>query len=221
MKSSFLIQNGSKDLVVFFGGWGCDTNQFTHLNSERYDVLMFWDYSELPEKLELPKRYENYILISWSLGVYFANYLSQKSGLKFTKAIAINGTLDPIDNYQGIPSKIFQGTIDSMDHAGREKFYRRMCGSRDSLKKYMENSPQRSCEEQKDELIKIYDFVMNNPLEENIYSSAIRGERDFIFPSENLKRFWADDAVTIDLPHFIFFEFKYWEEIVDYAERDK
>lgn len=39
----FLQNNNSYDLIVFFGGWGCDENQFTNLKDDR-DVLVLYDY---------------------------------------------------------------------------------------------------------------------------------------------------------------------------------
>ena len=42
-----LIQNNSKNLIIFLTGWGCDSDQFKFMYSKENDVLIVYDYSNL------------------------------------------------------------------------------------------------------------------------------------------------------------------------------
>ncbi len=220
MNSKFLINNNNSELIVFFGGWGCDPNQFKHLISNTYDVLMIWDYTEITN-VEIPKHYTSYTLIAWSLGVYIANCVLKDSKIDFKESIAINGTNKPIDNKFGIPPVIFEATIDMLNNTGRKKFYKRMCGSREMLEKYNKVEPTRTVEDQKNELIQIQKFVLSNDITSNIFNFAIAGEKDLIFPINNIHNYWGDKVRQIKSPHFIFFDYNIWDEIVHDAKRHK
>ena len=78
MKSCWLSQNNSSNLIVFFAGWSFDETPFKTLSCEGFDVLFIYDYNEISE-LEILKniseKYEQKFLITWSMGVFVAAYL--------------------------------------------------------------------------------------------------------------------------------------------------
>ena len=50
-------QRKTKKIILFFNGWGMDENVVNHLNSEDYDVLMFYDYNSLDTDFDLLNNY--------------------------------------------------------------------------------------------------------------------------------------------------------------------
>ncbi len=137
MKSCWLHKKKSRCLLVFCNGWGMDETPFTRLDSNEYDILVFYDYQDLQPDFEvdlLASEYEELILAGWSMGVVVGQLLFQKNKEMFQKRIAINGTLCPIDDRFGIPRDTFQATHDNYNEATRLKFYRRMCREKSILK---------------------------------------------------------------------------------------
>lgn len=53
-------------------------------------------------------------VFAWSFGVYAAAYWLRKENLSPTMAVAINGTLSPIDDELGIPVGVFNGTLENL-----------------------------------------------------------------------------------------------------------
>ena len=87
--------------------------------------------------------YKSIDVIAWSMGVWAASQAIGSMGLEVNSAIAINGTTHPIDDSKGIPQAIFQGTLDGLNDATLKKFQRRMCGSTESYKLFIEVAPHR------------------------------------------------------------------------------
>jgi biotin synthesis protein BioG len=126
MKKLWINKKNNPDLLLFFNGWGMDEKPFNHLAVDNdLDILMVYDYTTLDDVKELDA-YKTVHLVAWSLGVFAAAKVL--AGKKFASAVAINGTLKPIDEGEGIAPAIFQGTIDLWSEASRMKFNRRMCG---------------------------------------------------------------------------------------------
>ena len=60
-----LIQNNSKNLIIFLTGWGCDSDQFKFMYSKENDVLIVYDYSNLDFDIDI-SNYNKYYLVSFS-----------------------------------------------------------------------------------------------------------------------------------------------------------
>ncbi len=60
MKSKLLINNNSKELIIFMSGWGCDDKQFAGITTSK-DLVIFYDYDDL--KIDFDFSYENSILL--------------------------------------------------------------------------------------------------------------------------------------------------------------
>ena len=84
-----LIQNNSKNLIIFLTGWGCDSDQFKFMYSKENDVLIVYDYSNLDFDIDI-SNYNKYYLVSFSAGVFVAGMIRNILP-KFEKTIAING----------------------------------------------------------------------------------------------------------------------------------
>lgn len=214
MKKLWINKPGAPELLVFFNGWAMDEKPFKHLSaSNELDVLMIYDYTLL-EELEDFSDYKAVHLVAWSLGVFAAAKVL--AGREFASALAINGTLKPIDTGEGIAPAIFQGTIDSWSEIGRMKFNRRMCGVKYN-KQFKANFPARSVEDQKAELIALQKEIVNNPVPANIFQQAIIGLGDKIFTRHAQENHWHNARIPmriIDEPHYFFPALESWKEML-------
>jgi len=213
MKKLWINKQNSPELLLFFNGWGMDEKPFKHLAVDDLDVLMIYDYTVLEDIPELDD-YKTIHLVAWSLGVFVAAKLL--SGIEFASTIAINGTLKPIDECEGIAPAIFQGTIDSWSDIARMKFNRRMCGIEHN-KQFKANAPERSIESQKSELIALQEQITSCPAPENIFQQAIISVNDKIFTRHNQETHWKNARIPltiIDEPHYLFPEIKSWKEML-------
>ena len=214
MKKLWVNKQNATELLLFFNGWGMDEKPFKHLAVDnKLDVLMIYDYTIL-EDIEELNDYKTVHLVAWSLGVFVAAKVL--AGKKFASTIAINGTLKPIDEDEGIAPSIFQGTIDSWSDVARMKFNRRMCGIEHG-KQFKSNAPERSIESQKAELIALQEQITNSPVPENIFQQAIISLSDKIFTRHNQEAHWQNARIPltiIDEPHYFFPELKSWKEML-------
>ncbi len=213
MKRLWINKRNNNELLLFFNGWGMDEKPFKHLAVDNdLDILMFYDYTTLEDVTEFDD-YKIVHLAAWSLGVFAAAEVL--AGKEFVTAVAINGTLNPIDEGEGIAPAIFQGTIDSWSEAARVKFNRRMCGLHS--KHFNANAPGRSIESQKSELTALQERITNKPAPENIFKQAIISANDKIFTMHAQETYWQNVRIPIrifDEPHYFFPELKSWKEIL-------
>lgn len=220
MKIKWLHKSAKRKCILFFNGWSCDEKPFQHLASKEYDVISCYDYKDilLPNEVNCVfEDYEEVYLISWSLGVYIANLLLKAHQSLFTDAIAINGTLNPIDNLKGIPSAVFQGTIDGLNFKSLEKFWMRMCGGKSAFNHFKSNVPNREFDDQLQELKTLQHLIQNHLVDWSIYNKALVGEQDLIFSADNQKRAWNGyiDIIERKYPHYCYDKWNSWDEIIE------
>jgi hypothetical protein len=227
MKSYWLQKSNKEKVLIFFAGWGMDQNPFLKINSDVYDVIMFYDYRNLlkfdkTEITTLTKSYKQVDLLAWSMGVWSANYLLKDNKNMFRNIVALNGTLMPVDDRYGIPKKVFQLTLDNFSENTRTSFNRRMCIDKDTFNEFELNAPLRSTEELKQELTELHINMLDIHFRDNIFNKALITANDKIIPSDNQVNFWKDktDYYILKGPHYIFDRLKSWEEITGYAARD-
>jgi len=223
MKTYIRRREKNNKLVVFYGGWGTDENVFIPLCTDDFDFILFYNYSA-DEALLLPetKTYDSITLIGWSLGVWAAEYLSPRTGIKPDLTIAVNGTPIPADNRYGIPLHVFEGTLNNITETNMEKFYLRMFGDR---KNYLLNSdriPHRSVKSLHDELRWLYNRIMEQKEPGFKWDYAVTSETDRVFPSRNLNGYWEKEKSTIHIvlpyPHYIFHEWQSFADFIDFVK---
>ncbi|MDK9707681.1 MAG: DUF452 family protein [Desulforhopalus sp.] len=222
MQTEWLHQGIGSELIIFCNGWGMDGTPFQPLASSAYDVYMLYDYRELapPEPL-LPiiEGYKRVYLISWSMGVWVGQKLFADMAGLFSRIIAINGTLCPINDKLGIPGKIFHETLSGFNETTRMKFYRRMCREKTNLKMFLTRQPQRSHLDQRAELACLESTVDCLSPDQSIYREIIVAEYDWVVPSENQRQFWFGKQVTeIAGFHFLFYLWQSWDHLLTFAE---
>jgi biotin synthesis protein BioG len=222
VKHFWLISNKNKKLIIFFNGWGMDYTLFKEYKSEKYDVLSFYAYSTLEPDFDFNKLFNQYNeinLISWSMGVWVGNVIMKKFADKLNYKIAINSTLKPVDDDFGIVTKVYKATIDNFSPISKAKFFKRMWNNVEIPEMFIKHKTIRETEEQKQELIFLQKSFKEIPEPENIYKYVLIADNDLICPTKNQKNYWQDkiDFKTINGPHFIFYHWKTWEDLIEYV----
>lgn len=219
MKSEWLIFDENESLILFCNGWGMDAAPFRPLDSCNHDVLNCYDYSaELKDNSvrELAEIYKDIHLVCWSMGVFYGQKNFSEVADVFSRIIAINGTLHPVDNEFGIPDQICRATLDALDETTLVKFYRRMCRSDEVFEQFMQNRPGRTVKDLRDELSIILQNSQTVTKDKPIFSDIFISLKDYIVPTENQNRFWEGCNINY-LPggHFPFYLWKSWDQIVE------
>ncbi|PWJ44875.1 pimeloyl-ACP methyl esterase BioG family protein [Sediminitomix flava] len=227
MKLHWINKASNTHLLVFFSGWGLDEKPFQPITSESVDVLMVYDYRELDqveELYEILNTYEEKTLLAWSMGVWHGSYLLQELQEQFPVRIALNGTPYPVHDQWGIPPLFFQRTIEVFDEETRGKFFKRMCGDRATMMKFVNYPPERDLQEQRDELIYIWQRTKENPPVRDFYTHSITCDRDFIFPYQSQTEYWdlANKTFSRDIEgsHFPFYRWNTWDEMIVSLQED-
>ena len=221
MKVVDLVNNRSKSLILFFAGWGYDEACVLHLKSDGCDVKVVYDYRNIsPLTLFTYQGSHSITVGAWSYGVWVANKVLQPISYIITKAFAINGTLKPVDDENGIPSVLFEGTVATLSEKSYQKFQARVMGGTANLVSNNRYLPKRSFIEQKDELEALAIHFKQSPSVNIRWNSALCGTNDLIFPYKNLIHFWGDVAVSKPYHHFIFDQYETWDEFLNELSND-
>lgn len=187
-------------LILIFAGWGMDEKPFKAVSREGYDIAVVWDYRDLSSPwADGLAVYDEIAVLAWSFGVpAAADFITRYPELPVTSRIAANGTMHPVDDCLGIPTVIFNGTLDTLDDRNLTKFYRRMCGGGAGFRQFSENIPERGIDELRDELRAI--ASRDIPVD-FIWDKALISESDLIIPPKNQQRAWDSESfTTITLP---------------------
>ncbi len=156
MKHEFVKKADNPRLILIFAGWGMDANPFRHISRPGYDTLVVWDYRDLYADWSFVANYDEIVLIAWSMGVYAASKTIHSIDHLITAKIAVNGTMMPVDDLHGIPVGVYEGTTATLDDRNLRKFFRRMCGDRETTERFLATAPERGVEELIEELNAIY-----------------------------------------------------------------
>lgn len=219
MRYYWLNKNDNKKLIVFFCGWSFDEQPFRRLACADFDVLMFYDYKNHVLPIDIPK-YEEYYLVTWSMGVYIAYILRQKLP-DFKLKFAIDGTPFPIDDKLGIPVRSFDLTLKHVDTGLQGKFQRNLFINDEDYEKYLQNPVERKIPEQSEELTLLNEYLSKAEISyEKFYDYAIISSADKIVPTRNQLNCWKDRAnvIMLDSGHFPFYSFDGWDDILKCAQ---
>jgi pimeloyl-[acyl-carrier protein] methyl ester esterase len=223
MKTYIRRREKNNQLIVLFGAWGTDENVFTPSCNDEFDFILFYNYSA-DEALVLPemKTYDKIILIGWSLGVWAAEYLSEKTGIRADLTIAVNGTPVPADNQYGIPLNVFEGTLNNITETNIEKFYLKMFGDKKTYLANIDRVPKRTLKSLHDELRWLYNRIMEPRDTEFRWDYAVTSEIDRIFPSENMNSYWEQvkgtKHIILPLPHYFFHKWSSFADFIEFVE---
>jgi biotin synthesis protein BioG len=226
MKTYIRRREKNDQLVVMYGGWGTDENFFAPLCNDEFDFILFSNYSA-DEPLVLPemKTYRKIVLIGWSLGVWAAEYLSPKTGIKADITIAVNGTPVPADDKYGIPLHVFEGTLNHITEENLEKFYLRMFGDKKTYNLNKDRVPHRTIKSLHDELRWMYNRMMEQSEPGFKWDYAVTSEIDRVFPSDNVNSYWKKQKSTrhiiVPMPHYFFHKWASYTDFIRFVESYK
>lgn len=210
----FYINNNSRDLIVFFSGWGCDFNQFTNLHDEK-DVLILYDYQDLNLDFDFSK-YDNIYVIAYSAGVFIASIMADNIP-NIRQKVALCGNPYLFDETLGLSEEIInvfkEITLDNylefrrkymvIDDAEYEKY-----NALASLRTIA------SCENELSAIYKLYAKYKDKINPE--FDKAIVAENDLIFNLQSQKDFYKEKLQIVNnAKHHIFFHFNSFEDLLD------
>ncbi len=209
----FYQNHGSKDLIAFFAGWGCDENQFVNLHDKK-DVLILYDYQNLGLDFDFSK-YENIYIIAYSAGVFVASVMA-----KFIKnvrlKVAVCGNPYLFDETLGIDKK----TIEVFKNITLDNYleFRRkyMVFSDEEYEKYNKLQSLRTIESCESELKALQEmYAKQKDQIDPVFDKAIVAENDLIFKLESQKGFYQEKLKVIqNAKHHIFFKFNGFEDLL-------
>lgn len=122
-------------------------------------------------------KYSEICVFAWSFGVTQA-MLPPQLEARVTRRVAINGSETPVSDLCGIPYDIFKGTLEGLSERSLNKFYYRVCGSRQAFDTFSTNMPKRSLDELRDELASFTDMKPKHLR----WDVALIARNDSIFP---------------------------------------
>ncbi len=225
--AKWIATTQNPNLILFFNGWGMDQRIVSHLHADAdTDVLMVYDYRDLSladETIRDINAYQYIDVLAWSMGVWAYTTVQEQFANRIRRAIALNGTLRPIDDEYGIPETVYNATIQHFSEAGRTKFFQRMCGSAETVQWFGPHQPQRSLDEQREELIAIQRAArLRHPQTITPFTCALISRRDKIIPTQHQLEYWRGtvDYTLIDSPHCAFGRWNSWKEIFDHVTAD-
>jgi len=217
MNTNWINKTETNRLILFFNGWGMDSSAVKHLETADYNILHCNDYTELTTIEESLLQYSEIYIVAWSLGVWVAAQVINKQNIQAKKAIAINGTLNPIHTTEGIPPEIYQGTLDGWSEKNRRRFLMRIAGGAKPFLAHQDRFGNRTVENQQEELkaIQLQNQTKNDT--SISYDLAVIGSEDAIFAEANQWNYWNGKAEIhkVDMPHYPFFHFTSWEQIIN------
>lgn len=218
MITEWLHKKEKKELIVFYNGWGMDARPFQDLASKRYDVVCCSNYiddSNIPDISSLAHTYDKIVLVGWSMGVFFAqHHFSDKRDL-FYKAVAVNGTLCPVHDTQGIPVEVVYSTLRQLSDATLLKFYKRMCKSLKTYNKFLQHKPLKEVGDVQLELQHICDVSDCIDEKDSMFSHVIITDKDYIMPSANQLVYWKNSKVyLLKGAHFPFYQLENWDNLI-------
>ena len=215
----YLRDNNSDNLILFFCGWGMDEKPFSILKSKS-DVLFVYDYvtPEFPN-FDFSK-YKSVKLLSFSYGVYAGAIAELPSDLKIETRIAINGTLMPVNDTYGVPTKQFELT-EKMDSESVVKFRQRLFGgekAKEHFEIFEQNLPKRTAKSFTDKLLGMKKYVPLFDTPKKNFDKIFIANYDRCVPTRNQRNFWqkenASNIIELETGHFPFYNYNSFEEII-------
>lgn len=193
--------SGIRRALLYFAGWGFPADTLD-VSVPGYDTYILWDYATAPEETVDPDilvgSYDEVVVVAWSFGVRAAAPWLASTHARVTRTIAVNGTETHVDDLCGIPQAIFDGTLRGLSGQTFYKFMQRACGSSASSREYFNSIKPlikgADTEHLRNELEM---FGRIGPYEShNLWSLALIGSADRIFPPENQRRAWEGKTET-------------------------
>lgn len=209
---TFFQDNKSDELILFFNGWAMDEKPFNPIKSS-HDILFVSDYSNSDLNFDFDFcRYKKVTLLAFSAGVFMASYLQEiLPPLDFK--IAVNGTLNMLDEKLGIPQDMFS-EMENLSAENVLEFREKITDKKNHFNLFNKYQPYRSLESSMDELFALKKYF-TKPKSFN-YDKVIVAKNDVILPTENQLRAWKNHQSVHKAAggHFLFYNFNDFDELI-------
>lgn len=197
-------------LILIFAGWSTTPALYRDVMRRGWDVAVVHDYDSFSfsdEELTLLESFDTIWLYAWSLGVAAAEAMfSNHPELRIAAAYAVNGSTNPVDDSEGIPVTIFEGTMQNLSQSNLLKFRKRMAGDSATFKAYFNTEFDDARIEQLKAQLQLFMNYQPSGTTSIPWRRSYIGDADRIFPPENLARNWQRhnvETVTTAQAHFI------------------
>ena len=216
MQTAWLQRANLPHCLLFFSGWGMDPEPFRFLPARSCDVFLVHDYRQLqPLDLEPLAGYRQCHLLAWSMGVWVAAHLLGDRAGAFVSRTALAGTLNPIDAGRGLPPDSYAAMVDTFGPEVLATFYANMFDDPTQIGRFLASRPRRPMDELREEMAAFRAAVLAAAPVRDIYTKKIVTSRDRIFTGRNQLRAWGRDTATVHAwPHFPFFQFVDWQDLL-------
>lgn len=215
MELNFIQHNQENcRLIAIFAGWSTTPDLYADITAVGWDILLIHDYADdnlqdtdsAAECREIVSRYKTVFVVGWSLGVAVAEAVLAPIAEKITAAFAVNGTLRPVSDSDGIPEAIFFGTEANLNQRNLIKFQKRMSSSSDPYQYtgIADNLTDNDIIRMKKELRVIAGLTFSKDLP---WRRAFLSINDRIFPYKSMVNFWKNNfegipIVTLESGHY-------------------
>lgn len=191
MLSKYVSRTGSRRLILVYADWGMDWRPFRSLERAGYDVLVIWDYTELTFSWRrVMADYDEICLVAWGIGVFAASLTAHETMPHVTKRVAINGTLMPVSDVNGMADSTFRQLIDTLSPGKLRKYCRQMCANERQFEAFWADRPQRTVASMRAELEAIETASIFHAPQIEDWDLAIVGRHDAIVSMENQAHAW-------------------------------
>lgn len=215
-KAQVAKEDASASLLLLFLGWGMDQYPFLSCLPEDTDVLICYNYRTLRFEPEIPNSYKRIKVVAWSMGVWAATQVLQQITVPISECIAVNGTPYPIDDTRGIPTDIFRATLEGLNEQTLQKFRRRMCGTGDRLKQFINNAPDRNIESLRTELSAIKTMATQTEPSPWHWDKAYIAKQDRIFTPIAQAEAWKETAIEY-IEEYHLPDTSFWQQLFAYS----
>ena len=190
----------SRRLIIIFSGWSADASIYHPDPRRNWDIAVaYMDFTTDEDTLQndlntILEPYSTVYLYAWSLGVRVAEAVLPKN--KITAAFAINGTLNLVDDREGIPGTVYRGTEENLDLRNLKKFRRRMSPDSQTFARLFDRDF--SDNEIGNLRRQLRDIAALGKAEPSLpWRKAFISSDDRIFPPVNMQKGWGDAQVEI------------------------
>ena len=207
MNIDFLRRAQCPTLELFFAGWGMDSRPFVWAadspHTAHCDFAVCYDYADMTLDADALRSYREVRVRAWSLGVYAASVALPGLQCAVSHAIAINGTLTPVDDTLGIPVAVYDATLENLSAESVDRFNRRMCGAHRAV--FEARRPVRTVDSLLTELRHIRECAARTDRAQFTgWNMAVLSKKDRIFPIANMRKAWsAIPVLELDEPHYM------------------
>lgn len=206
MEWSWLQRTDSDRLLVVFGGWALGAEPFLHLKTDA-SVLFAQDYRDIDRDLpEEALSYSEQWLAAFSFGV--SSYAHWQTGRPdpFTRKVAINGTLTPVDRRGGIAPIMMERTTKTLSEDSYQQFLERCYGA-PQAHQAIDVAARRA---------ELEAVAARGAAPATRFDRICISTQDRIFSSANQRRAWAGSVERIrdiDTSHVPFDRWQRWEDL--------